>query len=62
MSEQDSINKHASSRLDTHEAVCAYRYATIEARLKRLESILMRIAGAALFGMAGILWTVLYTR
>jgi hypothetical protein len=34
------------SRLTTHEAVCAERYAGIWARLKRLESILITSAGA----------------
>ncbi len=34
------------SRLSTHEAVCAERYAGIWARLKRLESILVTAAGA----------------
>lgn len=34
------------SKLSTHEAVCAERYAGIWARLKRLESILITSAGA----------------
>lgn len=34
------------SKLNTHEAVCAERYAGIWARLKRLESILLTSAGA----------------
>ena len=34
------------SRLSTHEAVCAERYAGINARLKRLEQILIGSAGA----------------
>ncbi len=33
-------------QLDTHEAVCAERYAGINARLKRLEQILIGSAGA----------------
>ena len=32
-------------RLDTHEAVCAERYSMINARLKRLEQILLTTAG-----------------
>ena len=32
-------------QLDTHEAVCAERYAGINARLKRLEQILIGSAG-----------------
>ncbi len=34
------------ARLNTHEAVCAERYAGIWARLKRLETILIGSAGA----------------
>lgn len=32
-------------RLSTHEEVCAYRYESINARLKRLEQILLGTAG-----------------
>jgi hypothetical protein len=34
------------ARLSTHEAVCATRYEGINARLKRLEQILIGSAGA----------------
>lgn len=34
------------AKLMTHEAVCAERYAGINARLKRLETILITSAGA----------------
>lgn len=34
------------NRLTTHEAVCAERYTGINARLKRLETILITSAGA----------------
>lgn len=34
------------SRVDTHEAVCAERYSGINARLKRLEGIMIGSAGA----------------
>jgi hypothetical protein len=33
------------SRLSTHEEICAYRYEAINARLKRLEQILLGTAG-----------------
>ena len=36
------------ARLSTHEAVCATRYEGINARLKRLEQILIGAAGAIL--------------
>lgn len=34
-----------AARLNSHEAVCALRYEAINARLKRLEVILMTAAG-----------------
>ena len=34
-----------AARLNSHEAVCAFRYETINARLKRLEQILLGVAG-----------------
>jgi hypothetical protein len=33
------------SKLSTHEEICAYRYESINARLKRLEQILLGTAG-----------------
>lgn len=33
------------ARLNSHEAICALRYEAINARLKRLEVILMTTAG-----------------
>jgi hypothetical protein len=47
------------ARLNSHEAVCAERYDQINARLKRLEQIIMNVAGALLVGMAGVVWTFL---
>jgi hypothetical protein len=47
------------ARLDTHEEVCAMRYEQINARLKRLESILLRACGVMLLGMAGVIWTTI---
>ena len=47
------------SRLNSHEAVCALRYEQINARLKRLEGILMKTAGILIVGMSGILWTTI---
>jgi hypothetical protein len=38
--------EQVEARLSTHEAVCAERYAGINARLKRLEQILIGSAGA----------------
>jgi hypothetical protein len=42
--------------LDTHEEVCAFRYEQINARLKRLEGILIKASGVMLVSMAGVIW------
>ena len=44
------------ARLTTHEEVCAFRYEQINARLKRLEGILIKACGVMLVGMAGVVW------
>jgi hypothetical protein len=41
-------------RLSTHEEVCAFRYEAINARLKRLEGILIATAGAILLLLLSI--------
>ena len=42
----DGVNiSQTEARLNSHEAVCAVRYEAINARLKRLEQILMGTAG-----------------
>jgi hypothetical protein len=53
-----TINE-TEARLNSHEAVCALRYEQINARLKRLEGILMKVAGIMLFSMAGVIWATL---
>lgn len=47
------------ARLDTHEEVCAMRYEQINARLKRLEGILLKAIGVMMVGMAGVIWASL---
>jgi hypothetical protein len=42
------------AKLMTHEAVCAERYAGINARLKRLEQILMASAGTIIVLLIGL--------
>ena len=54
-----STFNETEARLNSHEAVCALRYEQINARLKRLEMIIMQVAGALLIGMAGIVWSTL---
>lgn len=50
-----TINE-TEARLNSHEAVCALRYEQINARLKRLESILLKASGIMLVAMAGVIW------
>jgi len=47
---------NVSARLSEHEAVCAERYSQINARLKRIEAILLKTAGVVLVAMAGVIW------
>jgi hypothetical protein len=42
------VKTDVESRLTTHEEVCAFRYETINARLKRLEQILLATAGSVI--------------
>lgn len=46
----------AEARLNSHEAVCALRYEQINARLKRLEGILIKTAGVMIVSMAAVIW------
>lgn len=45
------------ARLNSHEAVCALRYEQINARLKRLEQILITSAGLVMTGCIGTIFT-----
>jgi hypothetical protein len=44
------------ARLNSHEAICAVRYEAINARLKRIEGIMLKTAGIMLISMAGVIW------
>jgi hypothetical protein len=48
------------ARLSTHEEVCSIRYEQINARLKRIEGILMRTAGIMLLSMAGTIFSAVW--
>jgi hypothetical protein len=48
------------ARLHTHEEVCAIRYEQINARLKRIEGILMKTAGVMLVSMAGTIFAAIW--
>lgn len=50
-----------TARLNSHEAVCALRYEQINARLKRLEGILMKTAGVMLLSMGSVIFAVLWS-
>ena len=50
----------ADARLNSHEAVCALRYEQINARLKRLEQVIIKASGALIVMMAGILATAVF--
>jgi len=43
----------------THEAVCAERYETFIRRVDRLESLLIKSAGALIAAMFGLIVTIL---
>ena len=47
------------AQLNTHEQVCAFRYDSICARLKRLESVGMGAAGTIIVLLIGILLALL---
>lgn len=47
------------AQLNTHEQVCAFRYDSICARLKRLESVGMGAAGTIILLLVGILLALL---
>lgn len=45
------------ARLSSHEEVCALRYEAINARLKRIEQIMIQASGAMLLAMLGVIIT-----
>jgi hypothetical protein len=53
-----NINE-TEARLNSHEEICAFRYEQINARLKRLEQVLIKASGALLVMMAGMIFTFL---
>jgi len=48
------------ARLSTHEEVCAIRYEQINARLKRLEGIMIKTAGVMLLSMGGTIFSAVW--
>ena len=50
------------AQFTSHEAVCAERYAQINARLKRLEGVIMKTAGVLIVSMSAIVYASLTFR
>ena len=48
------------ARLSTHEEICALRYEQINARLKRIEGILLKTAGVMILSMAGTIFSAVW--
>jgi hypothetical protein len=48
------------ARLSTHEQLCALRYDQINARLKRIEAIMLKTAGLMLISMAGTIFSAVW--
>jgi len=48
------------ARLQTHEEICAIRYDQINARLKRIEGIMMKTAGVMILSMAGTIFSAVW--
>jgi hypothetical protein len=48
------------ARLSTHEEVCAIRYDQINARLKRIENIMIKTAGLMIVAMAGTIFSAIW--
>lgn len=48
------------ARLQTHEQICAIRYEQINARLKRIEAIMIKTAGIMLVSMAGTIFAAIW--
>ena len=48
-----------AAKLMTHEEICAVRYEQINARLIRIEGILLKVAGVMIVAMAGVIWASL---
>ena len=48
------------ARLQTHEQLCTLRYEQINARLKRIEGIMLKTAGVMLLSMAGTIFSAVW--
>ena len=48
------------ARLSTHEEICSIRYDQINARLKRIEAIMLKTAGVMILSMAGTIFSAMW--
>ena len=48
------------ARLQTHEQLCALSYEQINARLKRIEGIMIKTAGVMLLSMGGTIFSAVW--
>jgi hypothetical protein len=48
------------ARLSTHEEVCAFRYEQINARLKRIENIMIKTAGLMIVSSVGVIFSAVW--
>jgi histone acetyltransferase (RNA polymerase elongator complex component) len=48
------------ARLSTHEEICAIRYEQINARLKRIEGIMIKTAGVMILSMGGTIFSAVW--
>jgi len=48
------------ARLSTHEEICALRYEQINARLKRIETIMIQTAGVMILSMSGTIFSAMW--
>jgi len=48
------------ARLQTHDEICALRYDQINARLKRIEAIMIKTAGVMIVSMAGTIFAAIW--
>ena len=48
------------ARLATHEEICALRYEQINARLKRIEQVMLKTAGLMIVAMAGTIFSAIW--
>jgi hypothetical protein len=54
-----TTSSNLAAKFQTHEEVCAMRYEMINARLKRIEGIMIKASGIMLVSMAAVIWATM---